>query len=75
MAQYSVHIVTTTMTGASGLEDASVNQPPLRPPERCGFKCVVTHEERYDKHSGQPVRSPGVNDGDTDRPRVSIHAL
>jgi hypothetical protein len=47
-------------TGASGLEDESVNQP---------------HEERYGKDSRQPVRSAGVNDGDTDQPRVSIHDL
>jgi hypothetical protein len=68
MPQYDVYIVTTkikhfrtfntetmdNMAGASGLEDVSINQPPLRPPERRGFKHVVTREERYGKHSGQP---------------------
>jgi hypothetical protein len=62
-------------TGASGLEDESINQPPLRPSDRRGVKRVVTHEEQYGKDSGQPVRSAGVNDGDTDQPRVSIHDL
>jgi hypothetical protein len=61
--------------GASGLEDESVNQPPLRASERHGFKHVVRREEQYGKHSGQPVRPLGVNGGDTDRPRVSIHDL
>jgi hypothetical protein len=63
------------ITGGSGLEDASMNQPPISPPERHGLKRVVTREEWYGKHSGHPTRSLGVNDGDTDRPRVSIHFL
>jgi hypothetical protein len=34
---------------------------------RCGYKRVANR--------GQSPRSPGVNDGETDRPRVSIHDL
>jgi hypothetical protein len=84
-----VYIVTTTImhfrkfnletmdntTGGSGLEDASMNQPPIRPPERHGFKRVVTREERYGKHCGHPARSQEVNDGHTDHPCVSIQSL
>jgi hypothetical protein len=66
---------TDNKTGASGVHDASVLQPPVKPPERRRFKLVVTREERYGKHSGHSARSPGVNDGDIARPRVSIHAL
>jgi hypothetical protein len=89
MPQYGVHIVTITIMhfrtfntetmdntiGASSLEDVSINQPPLRPPKRCGFKHVVTREERYGKHSGQPTTLIGANDRDTDQPHVSIHAV
>jgi hypothetical protein len=89
IAHNVVYIVTTTImhlrtfnletmditTGGSGLEDVSVKQPPIRPPERHGLKRVVTREEQYGKHSGHPASSRGVNDGDTDRPCVSIHSL
>jgi hypothetical protein len=58
--------------GASDEENAPIPPPPVRPPERRGFMRVVTHEERYGKHSGHSVRSPRVNDGDTARPRVAV---
>jgi hypothetical protein len=63
------------MASASGEENAPIPPPPVRPPERHRFKSVVTCEEWYGKHSGHSVRSPRANDGDTARPRVSIHVL
>jgi hypothetical protein len=53
--------------GASGLQDDTGNQPPPRPSGRRGYKHVATR--------GQSLRSPGVNDGETDQPRVRIHDL
>jgi hypothetical protein len=61
------------MTGAFG-EEKYASPPPIRPPERHGFKRVVTRKEWYGTHS-HSERSPWANDGDTAPVHVSIHVL
>jgi hypothetical protein len=54
-------------TCASGLQGDTINQPPPKLSGRRGYKHVAT--------CGQSSRSSGVNDGEIDQPRVSIHDL